>query len=139
MTIACRTELRVRYAEVDQMGAVNSARYFEWFELGRIELLRQAGVPYPDLEKRGVMLPVVAAHCDYLVRLGYDEIVSVETSLALLSPARLRFDFRVLRREGAAQVVAAAGFTENAVVGPNGKPMRLPADVEKALGGSRKT
>lgn len=123
------TDVRVRYAEVDRLGAVNSARYFEWFELGRSDLLRGLGVAYGDIEARGLGLPVIDARCRYMARLGYDEMVRIETTVRLVSRSRLRFDFRVSRLEGAAATPAAEGSTEHAVIGPDGKPARLPEDI----------
>lgn len=124
----CSTTLRVRYAEVDQLRAVNSARYFEWFELGRSDFLRQAGLPYGVLEAGGVALPVVEASCRYHAKLGYDELVRIETTLEVLSPARLKFSFAVLRDDGK-DTCAAEGFTVHAATNADGRPARLPSDV----------
>ena len=123
------TTVRVRYAEVDRLGAVNSARYFEWFELGRSDLLRAAGLPYGGLEQKGIALPLVEAHCLYLAKLGYDEVVRIETSLEVLSPARLAFRFRVFRVDPGAETIAAEGETVHAVIGSSGKPTRLPPET----------
>jgi acyl-CoA thioester hydrolase len=132
--IGSSTTLRVRYAEVDQLGAVNSARYFEWFELGRSDLLRAAGLPYGELEAGGIALPVVEASCRYLAKLGYDEVVRVETRLEVVSPARLKFHFRVIR-EDAAATLAAEGFTVHAAVNRDGRPTRIPEDILTRLKG----
>jgi len=131
----CTTKLRVRYAEVDRLGAVNSSRYFEWFELGRSDLLRELGLPYSGLEADGVMLPVVEAGCMYIAKLGYDEVVRIETTIEVLSPVRLRFHFQVFRTDDTAETLAAEGFTEHAVVGPSGKPARLSGDILARLEG----
>ncbi|MHC4714379.1 MAG: acyl-CoA thioesterase [Planctomycetota bacterium] len=127
------TTLRVRYAEVDRMGAVNSARYFEWFELARSNALREMGLPYGGLEERGIFAPVVEAGCQYLARIGYDEVVTIATSLEVLSPVRLRFHFQVFRGEGEGKVFAAEGFTENAIVDGDGRPKRLSGDLRALL------
>jgi acyl-CoA thioester hydrolase len=126
------TTLRVRYAEVDRMGAVNSSRYFEWFELARSDALRDMGIPYGDLEARGVFAPVVEAGCVYLAKIGYDEVVTILADVEVLSPVRLRFHFQVMKG-GADGVFAAEGFSENAIVGGNGRVRRLPHDVLEAL------
>jgi acyl-CoA thioester hydrolase len=135
MAPSSSTRLRVRYAEVDRLGAVNSSRYFEWFELGRSDLLRDLGLPYSGLEESGVMLPVVEAGCTYIAKLGYDELLRLETTLEVLSPVRLRFHFQVFRTDDTGELLAAEGFTEHAVVGPSGKPARLSGDVLARLGG----
>jgi acyl-CoA thioester hydrolase len=132
--LTCSTKLRVRYAEVDQLGAVNSARYFEWFELARRDLLREAGLPYGALEAGGIALPVVEATCRYIAKLGYDEMVRVETSLEVLSPARLKFSFEVVREDGK-ETLAAEGHTIHAAVNSEGRPARIPADVLTRLEG----
>jgi len=130
----CTSVLRVRYAEVDRLGAVNSARYFEWFELGRSDLLRQAGLPYDSMEARGVALPVIEACCRYVAKLGYDEVIRVETSLEVLSPLKLKFSFKVFRDDGnGKETLAAEGHTVNAAVNGEGKPARLPQEVVAAL------
>jgi acyl-CoA thioester hydrolase len=126
----CTTTLRVRYAEVDRLGAVNSSRYFEWFELGR-----EAGLPYATMEERGIMLPVREAHCRYMIKLGYDELVRLETTAEVRSPARLLCSYRLFRTGTAGDELAAEGFTEHAVVGRSGRPTRLPEDVLAVLGG----
>ncbi len=131
----CTSTLRVRYAEVDRLGAVNSARYFEWFELGRSDFLREAGVPYGELEARGIALPVVEAECRYLAKLGYDEVVRVETTLEVMSPARLKFHFRVLREDAGGQTLAAEGATTHAAVGREGRPARVPDEILATLEG----
>jgi len=129
------TAVRVRYGEVDRMGATNSARYLEWFELGRTEVLRRAGVSYAELEERGVYAPVVEAFCRYLARVGYDDLLRIDTTLTVASPARLRFDFELIIETGDGEVAAADGYTENAVVDASGRVTRLPEDVLEALGG----
>jgi YbgC/YbaW family acyl-CoA thioester hydrolase len=68
-------EFRVRYSETDQMGTFYYSRPLEWFECGRTELLRCLGLPYAEMEQRGVLLPVVEAHVDYLGRARYDDLL----------------------------------------------------------------
>jgi acyl-CoA thioester hydrolase len=130
--------LRVRYAETDRMGAVNSARYFEWFELGRSDLLREKGLSYDAIERSGVFMPVVEAECRYLARLGYDDLIRVETTVEAMSAARVRFAFRVYRAAGdGSETLAAEGRTDLAAVNREGRPTRLPREVVEALGVSR--
>lgn len=129
-----KTTLRVRYAETDRMGAVNSARYLEWFELGRSDLMREAGLSYDAIERSGVFLPVVEAECRYLARLGYDDLIRVETSVNAPSRARLSFTFRLYRiAPDGAETLAAEGRTDLAAVGRDGRPTRLPREILEAL------
>ena len=71
--------VRVPYAHTDQMAMVYYANYFVYFEMARSELLREAGVAYPEMEKRGVLLPVVAAHCEYRKAARYDDLLSIRS------------------------------------------------------------
>ena len=123
--------VRVRYAETDKMGVAYHANYFVWFEVARCDLLRSLGSTYRDLEERGVMLPVIEAHCAYRTAARYDDELEIRTSGALLSPARVEFNYAVRRcADGAA---LAAGRTIHSAVDLHGRPRRLPADVQAVL------
>ena len=92
------TQVRVRYAETDQMGIVYYANYLVWFELGRVELLRSLGLAYSNLEKdHSLILPVVDAHCRYREPARYDDEILIETSPALLRGSVLKFAYRIYR------------------------------------------
>ena len=79
------TEVRVRYAETDQMGIVYYANYLVWFELGRVELLRSLGLAYSRLESdHGCILPVIEARCRYRSPARYDDEILIETRPAML-------------------------------------------------------
>ena len=67
-------EYRVPYADTDQMGVVYYANYLEYFERSRTEMLRAAGLPYSELEKKGIILPVSEAYCKYLGPARYDDL-----------------------------------------------------------------
>jgi len=112
------------------MGNVNSAHYLTWFELGRSDYLRERGVPYAEFERRGISLPVVEVHLKYLRPVGYDELVEIETELETAGPARVVFNFRVLR-EGE---LLATGRTVQACCGADGKPTRIPDDLLRIAG-----
>jgi acyl-CoA thioester hydrolase len=73
------TQIRVRYAETDQMGVVYHGNYFPWFESSRAEAIRNLGYTYAILEKTGVIMPVVDVHCRYLRPALYDELLTVRT------------------------------------------------------------
>ena len=123
--------VRVRYAETDKMGVAYHANYFVWFEVARCDLLRSLGSTYRDLEERGVMLPVIEAHCAYRTAARYDDELEIRTSGALLSPVRVEFNYAVCRRADGAAL--ADGRTVHAAVDPSGRPRRLPADVQAVL------
>lgn len=127
-----RPTVRVRYAETDRMGVAYYANYLVWFEVGRTEWLRETGWTYREMETGGLGLPVIEAHCEYKVGVRYDDELEVRTRARLVSPARLAFDYRVVRT--ADEVVMAVGHTVHATVGQGGRPVRLPARVKELLG-----
>ncbi|MDE0830096.1 MAG: thioesterase family protein [Vicinamibacterales bacterium] len=126
---SCRTPLRVRYAETDQMQVVYYANYFVWFEFGRCEWLRSLGRSYRDLEATGIQLPVIEAHCQYRRSAQYDDDLTIVTRGHLLSPARVQFEYEVQRVPD--NVVTAVGRTVHAAVNNTGRPTRLPVDVRE--------
>ena len=120
--------VRVRYAETDQMGVVYHANYFAWFEVARCELIRRSGTSYAALERQeGVALPVIEAHCRYLHPGRYDDDLLVRATGHLLSPARLAFDYEVVRPGDRA--VLARGRTVHAATRQSGRPCRLPERI----------
>jgi acyl-CoA thioester hydrolase len=128
------TQFRVRYSETDQMGTFFNSRALEWFEVGRTEWLRAAGLPYAEMERRGVLLPLVEAHVEYLGRARYDDLLTMTTTAAMAGKARLRFDLHIVHANppGAAGEVAR-GYTIHALTDPSGKPIRPPAWVLEVL------
>lgn len=123
------SRVRVRYAETDRMGVVYYANYLVWFEVGRTDLLRNAGWSYRDMETNGFSLPVIDAQCTYREAARYDDEIEVRTSGALLSPVRVQFTYQVVRP--ADQATLATGTTVHATLGRNGRPCRLPKRVQE--------
>jgi acyl-CoA thioester hydrolase len=119
----------VRYAETDQMGVVYYANYLVWFEIGRTDLLRDAGWTYRSMEADGFSLPVIEAHCEYRQSARYDDELEIRTKGSLVSPVRVRFDYEIGRRE----VVLASGYTIHATLDRDGRPCRLPDRVRGVL------
>lgn len=130
-TGARTSKLRVRYSETDQMGVVYYANYLVWFEVGRTDWLRQTDWTYRDMERDGISLPVIEAHCEYRQPARYDDEISIATLATLLTPVRIRFDYEITR--GADKTVVAFGFTAHAAVDARGKPCRLPSRVRDML------
>ena len=89
------SNVRVRYAETDQMGVVYYANYFVWFEVARTDLLRSLGWSYREMEEAGVSLPVIEAHCEYSRPARYDDELEIRTAGRLLSPVRMEFTYEV--------------------------------------------
>jgi len=120
-----RCEIRVIYGDTDQMGVVYYANYLRWFEAGRTEFLRAKGLSYMDFEStEKLILPVAEAGVSYLKPARYDDLVSIETSLAIARRASARFEYAVRRGED----LLATGFTVHACVDGAGRIRRLPAD-----------
>jgi acyl-CoA thioester hydrolase len=86
------TQVRVRYAETDQMGVVYHSNFFPYFESARAESIRELGFTYADMEKMGVIMPVVDVHCRYLRPARYDDLLSIKTILKEL-PVHHKIEF----------------------------------------------
>src|ERR1017187_9735241 len=130
------TEVRVRYAETDQMGIVYYANYLVWFEIGRVELLRSLGLAYSQLEiDHQCILPVVEATCRYRSPARYDDQILIETRPALLRNSVLRFAYRILRKapQGAEPTLLAEGETTHVVCDDQMKKKPLPEHYAAAL------
>jgi acyl-CoA thioester hydrolase len=126
-----RTRVRVRYADTDRMGVAYYANYLVWFEVGRTEWLRDSGSTYRELERTGVLLPVIEAHCEYRRPARYDDEIEVGTTASLITQVRLRFDYEVWRPGEDAPL--AMGYTVHASLDPGGRPCRLPSHVRDML------
>jgi acyl-CoA thioester hydrolase len=121
----------VRYAETDKMGVVYYANYLVWFEVGRTDLLRDAGWSYRDMETDGYALPVIEAHCAYRAPAKYDDDLEVRTTGAMLSPVRVEFTYEIVRPADNATLVT--GTTVHATLDRAGRPCRLPDRVRSLL------
>lgn len=92
-------KMRVRYGETDQMGVAYYGNYAQYFEVGRVEALREIGMTYRSMEESGVMLPVSEFSVKYLASAQYDDLITVETSITNVSGARIRFDYQLFNEE----------------------------------------
>lgn len=127
-----RYEIRVRYADTDQMGFAYYGHYLRWFEIGRAEMLRSLGRSYRDVEvEDGVSLPVLEAHCRYLKAARYDSRVTIETGVAALTRASVRFGYRIVGTDTG--VLHAHGWTEHCFMGAGDRPVRPPAPLRALL------
>jgi acyl-CoA thioester hydrolase len=130
------TEVRVRYAETDQMGVVYYANYLVWFEIGRVELLRALGFSYSLLEREHqCILPVIESRCRYRSPARYDDQILIETSPAMLRGSVLKFAYRILRKapEGEAPTLLAEGETVHVVCDAQLNKTTLPENYVVAL------
>ncbi len=121
---------RAMYYETDQMGVVHHTNYIRWFEEARIDLLRQCGIDYRDLEQRGIIIPVVDMQCSYLTSVRFDDVVEIHLSLIKYTGVRMCFSYEVRFAESG--VLAATGKSTHCFVDSAGKPMglkRVDADL----------
>jgi acyl-CoA thioester hydrolase len=88
--------MRVRYQETDQMKVVYHANYLNWFEIGRTEWVRHAGISYREMEEKGLLLPVTHLDVSFLQPAQYDDVVTVCTHMAEMSALRVRFESKVV-------------------------------------------
>ncbi len=113
------------------MGTFYNSRALEWFECGRTEWLRATGMPYAQMEPRGLMLPLVEAHVQYQGRARYDDLLRMTVTAGMSGRATLRFDVTITQADSGAAV--AAGYTVHAITDPAGKPIRPPAWFMEAI------
>jgi acyl-CoA thioester hydrolase len=113
---------RVRYPEVDAMGYVHHSRYLQYFEMGRVELLRSMGRSYADLEREGVFFVVVKAECRYKAPARYDEELTLTTRVTKQTHVRLDHAYELKR----GQTLLAEATTTIACVGRDGQLQQIP-------------
>jgi acyl-CoA thioester hydrolase len=135
------TRIRVRYAETDQMGVVYHANHFVWFEIGRVELLRQFGFSYKDMEREDhCFIAVVDARCRYKAPVHYDDEVIVRTSLKHVREKVIRFSYELRSVEGS---LLAEGETTHIVADSKMESRALPEKYLKvfraAVGSGKRT
>ncbi len=120
------TMVRVRYAETDQMGVVYHSNYLVWFEVGRVEFLRQVGLNYRDMEREdGALIAVIEARARYRSPARYDDELVVRTTLASVRGSMVRFTYAILR--AGEETVLCEGETVHMVVDRDMKRRALPA------------
>jgi acyl-CoA thioester hydrolase len=128
-------DVRVRYAETDQMGVVYHANYLIWCEIARTELIRRRLVSYAELEKQGVFLAVTDASIRYNAPARYDDLVRVATWLTEVRSRTVVFAYqidRVNEKTGDTNRLASA-TTTLVVLGPDSRPRKMPSSLVQAL------
>lgn len=90
-----QTQIRVRYAETDQMGYVYYGNYATYYEVGRVEMLRSLGLSYKELEEIGVMMPVLENKSKYIAPAKYDELLTVKTTIKKKPGIRILFHYEI--------------------------------------------
>lgn len=130
-----RSEIRVRYAESDQMGVAYHANYLVWCEVGRTDLIRQLGMSYAEMEGRGVMLAVADAHLRYHASARYDDVVRIVTRLTGVRSRMVTFayDLRRVDARGKDAERLASATTTLVSIDREGKPTALPPEMRDML------
>lgn len=123
-------EVRVRYAETDQMGVVYHANYLVWCDIGRTQYLKALGANYAELERSGTMLAVSDASIRYHASARYDEVIRVETRLREVRSRALTFDYEIVNAESGMRLASAT--TVLVSLDRGGRPVKLP-DHTRAL------
>tara|TARA_A100001011_G_scaffold394027_1_gene485415 strand:- start:248 stop:649 length:402 start_codon:yes stop_codon:yes gene_type:complete len=130
--LSSSTEIRVRYEETDQMGVVYHAKYFNWFEVARVQLLDEIGIPYKELEKEGYFLPVLSCSAIFKHPAHFDDRLIIMLEISLASLLRLKVAYEVWRKD----LMIATGTTEHAFISKDGKVIRPPASFVSLLEGT---
>jgi len=114
---------QIHYYETDQMAIVHHSNYIRWFEEARLDLLEQAGFPYPDMEQAGLMIPVVDVSCQYHIPARYADAVTVQPILLSFNGVRMNFRYEVrLRKTGELLVT---GTSSHCFVDTDFKPLSI--------------
>lgn len=125
------TEHRVRYSDTDHFGVVYYARYLDWFEAGRTEILRAKGITYSELEKKGFYAPVVEIKVNYKKPARYDDIVELETSIEHIGNSSIKFNYKVFNKK--TRELLAEAYTVNVFINKEMKAVRISDEVRGVL------
>jgi acyl-CoA thioester hydrolase len=125
------TRIRVRYGETDQMQYVYYGNYAMYYEVGRVESLRQLGLSYKELESMGIIMPVLENHSEFLAPALYDELLRVRVTISDKPSVRIRFKYEIFNEQG---TLIHRGETLLAFVNQRtGRPCRPPEAFQKVL------
>jgi acyl-CoA thioester hydrolase len=123
-------QLRVRYQEADPMGFLHHSNYLTYFEIGRTELLRASGGNYREMEEQGLLVVVVRAEVRYHRPARYDDLLTIHTRIARVTPAKIEHEYRVTRDAE----LLAVGHVTLAVVDRQGSVQRVPEWLLEQMG-----
>ncbi len=125
-------QVRVRYSETDQMGVVYHGNYIPYFEIGRVEWLRNKGVSYKLMEESGVALPIVSMTLNYKKPARYDELLTVTTAFKSQTSVKVEFDCEIHNEKN--ELLTTAHFILVFVDLLTGKPIQPPNYIKEILG-----
>ena len=124
-------QVRVRYSETDQMGVVYHGNYIPYFEIGRVERLRNKGVSYKIMEESGVALPIVSMTLNYKKPARYDELLTVTTAFKSQTSVKVEFDCEIHNEKN--ELLTTAHFILVFVDLLSGKPIQPPQYIKDVL------
>jgi len=124
-------QFRVRYSETDQMSVVYHGSYIPYFEMGRVEWLRNKGISYKELEERGIALPIVSMTINYKKSARYDDLLTVITKFKSQSSVKIEFDCEI--RNEQQELLTTAHFLLVFVDVKKGKPITPPDYILELL------
>lgn len=125
------SHLRIRYSETDQMGYCYYGNYAQFFEIGRVETLREIGVSYKELEERGIMLPVVDLNVKYLRPALYDDLIEIRTFLRKVPGVKIEFDYEIYNEQK--ELLTTAKTTLVFISSKTMKPVQVPDDLKRII------
>ncbi len=128
--IEYKHKVHVYYRDVDQMGVVYYARYFEYFEEARTELLRSVGISVPDIEKAGYYLPVIACNCSYKNPVKFDDDIIIITKIKDRPRSKLKIEYEVMK---SGNILCANGETIHSFINKIGKAVKPPKEIINIL------
>jgi acyl-CoA thioester hydrolase len=120
------TEIRVRFSETDKMQFLHNARYIEYFEIARTEMLRHYGLPYKTIEDNGFEMPVAETFVKYKAPAYYDEVLLIESYVTEYLSPRVKINYRIVRKDGGQLI--AEGYTTLAFINKETKKISRPPD-----------
>lgn len=129
-----RIDYRVIYGDTDAGGIVYYANYFRFMELGRNELMRSLSVLYSELEQDGIIIPVTESYLRYKAPARYDDLISIETSLAEVTRWYCRFHYRISCQQTDREQLLVKGFTKHACIDRQGRLLPMPEKVMQLAG-----
>jgi acyl-CoA thioester hydrolase len=125
------TSVRVRFADTDAQGIAHNASYLVWYEVARVEYLREYAGGYQALRDHGIEALVLESHCRYVVPAVFDDLLHVHTRCVGLRGARFRYEYAIVRDDG---TLMADGYTAHACVdSATLKPTRVPDWLRDAI------
>lgn len=125
------TTVRVRYSETDQMQYVYYGNYATYYEVGRVEVLRQLGMSYRSLEESGIMMPVLETHSYYHLPAKYDDLLTIKITIPQLPLVKIKFEYEIFREDG--KKIHTGETTLAFIDMKSGKPRKAPEKMREIL------